>query len=178
MIERSTFLESASKWHQHALEVTNDRLLSAFVSLRLITSTHFEMMTTQYVQHQRQEPAPFRSLLRLLDRQIVDWQSRWTTTVAARGEDCHAFLIPFYGSYARLLLFTAPLRASMRLRDIVTSVDTEAIWNSCSSALDMLRFASEPSASQLVYFAQDSVHVMIAYATVFLIKVSAFPVRR
>lgn len=171
MIERSGFVESAGDWHLHTFEVTNDRLLSAFVSLRLITSTHFEMMTTQYVQHQRQEPAPFRSLLRLLDRQIIDWQSRWMATVSTHGEDCHAFLVPFYGSYARLLLFTAPLRASIRLKDIVTSVDTEAIWNSCSSALDMLKLVSEPSASQLVYFAQDSVHVMIAYATVFLIKV-------
>lgn len=175
MIERSIFVESASDWHLHTLEAINDRLLSAFVSLRLITSTHFEMMMTQYVQHQRQETAPFRSLLRLLDGQIIDWQSRWMATVNARGEDCHTFLIPFYGSYARLLLFTSPLRASMRLKDITTPVDTEAIWNSCSSALDMLKLVSEPSASQLVYFAQDSVHVMIAYATVFLIKVSTLP---
>ena len=53
----------------------------------------------------------------------------------------------------------------------MTSVDTEAIWNSYSSALDMLKLVSETSASQLLYFAQDSVHVMIAYAAVFLIKV-------
>jgi hypothetical protein len=178
MIERSGFVELAGDWHLHTLEVTNDRLLSAFVSLRLITSTHFGMMTTQHVQHQRQEPAHLGSLLRLLDRQIIEWQSKWTATVAARGEDCHAFLIPFYGSYARLLLFTAPLRASMRVKDIVTSVDTEAIWNSCWSALDMLKLVSEPSASQLVYFAQDSVHVMVAYATVFLIKVPALLVGR
>ncbi|KAL1797961.1 hypothetical protein ACET3X_004567 [Alternaria dauci] len=149
MIERSSYLESVSNWHLHPLEVANDRLLCAFVSLRLITSTHFEMMTTQYAQHQRQEPSQFRSLLR----------------------DCHTFLIPFYGSYARLLLFTSSLRASIRLKDIETSVDTEAIWNSYSSALDMLKLVSDPSSSQLVYFAQDSVHVMIAYATVFLIKI-------
>lgn len=173
MIERSSYLESVDDWYSHPLEVANDRLLCAFVSLRLITSTHFEMITTQYTQHQRHEPSQYRSLLRLLDRQIVDWQKRWTDTVSGQGEDCHAFLIPFYGSYARLLLFTSLLRASIRLRDIVTSVDTEAIWNSCSSALDMLKLVSEPSASQLVYFAQDSVHVMIAYATVFLIKVLA-----
>jgi hypothetical protein len=173
MIERSSYIESASDWHLHTLEVASDRLLSAFVSLRLITSTHFEMMTTQDVQYQRHEPAQFRSLLRVLDRQIIDWQQRWMATISAGSEDCHTFLIPFYGSYARLLLFTFPLRASMRSRSIATSVDTEAIWNSCSSALDMLKLVSAPSASQLVYFAQDSVHVMIAYATVFLIKVLA-----
>lgn len=171
MIERSKYVESVDDWYLHTLETANDRLLCAFVSLRLITCTHCEMMTTQYIQHQRHESLQFRSLLRLLDRQIIDWQKRWTEKVSGHGEDCHTFLIPFYGSYARLLLFTSALRASMRLRDIVTSVDTEAIWNSCSSALDMLKLVSEPPASQSVYFAQDSVHVMIAYATVFLIKV-------
>ncbi|KAF2996279.1 hypothetical protein E8E13_005006 [Curvularia kusanoi] len=57
-----------------------------------------------------------------------------------------------------------------RLKDVTTSVDTEAIWNSGSSALTMLKLVSEASTSQLLYFAQDSVHVMIAYATVFLVK--------
>ena len=172
MIERSIYLESVHNWHLHPLELANDRLLCAFVSLRLITSTHFEMTTTQYAQRQRQEPSQFRSLLRVLDRKIINWQRRWTETIFNRGEDCHAFLIPFYGSYARLLLFTSSLRASIRLKDIETSVDTEAIWNSYSSALDMLKLVSEPSLAKLLYFAQDSVHVMIAYATVFLIKVS------
>jgi hypothetical protein len=171
MIERSSYLESVNNWYLHPLEISNDRLLCAFVSLRLITSSHFEMMTAQYAQHQRQEPSQFRSLLRVLDRKITNWQRRWTQIVSDRGEDCHAFLIPFYGSYARLLLFTSSLRASIRLKDIETSVDTEAIWNSYSSALDMLKLVSEPASAQLVYFAQDSVHVMIAYATIFLIKV-------
>jgi hypothetical protein len=171
MIERSIYLESVNDWYRHPLEMANDRLLCAFVSLRLITSTHFELMTAQYAEDQRQQPLQFRSLLRVLDRKITNWQRRWTETVCDRGEDCHSFLIPFYGSYARLLLFTSSLRASIRLKDIETSVDTEAIWNSYSSALDMLKLVSNPSSAQLVYFAQDSVHVMIAYATVFLIKV-------
>lgn len=171
MIERSSYIESASDWYRHHLAIANDRLLCAFVSLRLITSTHSDTMTSQSVQHQCEKALQFRSLLRLLDRQIKDWQNSWTEAVAGDGEDCHAFLIPFYGSYARLLLFTSPLRASLRLKDIVTSVDTEAIWNSCLSALDMLKLVSETSTSQLLYFAQDSIHVMIAYAAVFLIKV-------
>jgi hypothetical protein len=173
MIERSNYIESASSWYEDPLAVTNDRLLCAFVSLRLITSSHFETMTSQNVRHQRQKALQFRSLLRILDKEIEDWQTRWTEVVVGDGEGCHAFLISFYGSYARLLLFTSPLHASLQLQDIVTSVDTEAIWNSCSSALDMLKLVSGTSTSQLLYFAQDSVHVMIAYATVFLIKVFA-----
>ncbi|KAG9191314.1 hypothetical protein G6011_09402 [Alternaria panax] len=170
MIEISSYLKSVSNWYLHPLEMANDRLLCAFVSLRLITSSHFEMMTTRYAQQQRHETSRYRSTLRMVDEAIFDWQKRWTETVSERGEDCHAFLIPFYGSYARLLLYTSSLRESIKLRDIVTTVDTEAIWNSYSSALDMLQLVSEPSASQLVYYAQDSIHVMVAYAAVFLIK--------
>jgi hypothetical protein len=171
MIERSNYLDSVDNWHLHPLEVRNDRLLCAFVSLRLITSTYFEMILPQNAQYQRQESPQSRSLLRVLDRKIINWQNRWVETVSNRGEDCHTFLIPFYGSYARLLLFTSSLRASTRQKDIETPVDTEAIWNSYSSALDMLKLVSQPSSAQLIYFAQDSVHVMIAYATVFLVKV-------
>ncbi|XPS81575.1 hypothetical protein M3J07_013536 [Ascochyta lentis] len=170
MIDRSRYVESASNWYRHPLAIANDRLLCAFVSLRLITSTHIDTTTSQGVQRQRQQNLQFRSLLRLLDRQIEDWQSCWTEAIAGDGEDCHAFLIPFYGSYSRLLLFTSQLRGSLRLKDIVSSVDTEAIWNSCSSALDMLKLVPDLPTSQLLYFAQDSVHIMIAYATVFLIK--------
>jgi hypothetical protein len=192
MIDRSNYLESVSEWHLHPLEMANDRLLCAFVSLRLITSTHMEMMTTQHAQQQRHETSRYRSMLRMADGEIVDWQKRWTETVSRRGEDCHvsksqaridvrhsltlntdlqSFLIPFYGIYARLLLYTSSLRASTKLTDNATRVDIEAIWHSYSSALDMLKLVSEPSASQLVYYAQDSVHVMIGGAVVFLIKV-------
>ena len=171
MIERSTHIESAVDWFRHRLAIPNDRLLSAFVSLRLITSAHTDTMTSRTVQEQRQQVLQFRSLLRLLDRQIENWQKTWQEIVTGDGEDCHAFLVPFYGTYARLLLFTSPLHASLKLKDVTTSVDTEAIWNSGSSALSMLDLVSEASTSQLLYFAQDSVHVMIAYATVFLVKV-------
>jgi hypothetical protein len=89
MIERSNYLESVGEWHLHPLEMANDRLLCAFVSLRLITSTHIEMMTTQYAQQQRYETSHYRSMLRMADGEIVDWQKRWTETVSQRGEDCH-----------------------------------------------------------------------------------------
>lgn len=171
MIDRSKFIESVNDWYLHPLAITNDRLLCAFVSLRLITSAHVDTMASQLIIHQRQQALQYRSLLRLLDRQIEEWGKLWSEQPVSDGEDCHAFLISFYGSYARLLLFTSSLRASLRLKDVSTSVDTEAIWKSCLSALDMLRLVSIASTSPLLYFAQDSVHVMIAYATVFLIKV-------
>jgi len=52
---------------------------------------------------------------------------------------------------------------------------TAAIWTSHASAIEMLSLVSKPDISPLLYFAQDSVHVMIAYAAVFLVKVSRGP---
>jgi hypothetical protein len=162
MIERSAYIESSVDWFRHRLAIPNDRLLSAFVSLRLITSAHTDLEVLQ-----------FRPMLRLLDRRIEGWQKTWQEVVTGDREDCHAFLVPFYGTYARLLLFTLTFHASLKPKDITISVDTEEIWNSGSSALSMLNLVSKVSTSQLLYFAQDSVHVMIAYATVFLVKVPA-----
>lgn len=48
---------------------------------------------------------------------------------------------------------------------------TAAIWTSHACAIEMLSLVSKPNVSPLLYFAQDSVHVMIAYAAVFLVKV-------
>lgn len=49
---------------------------------------------------------------------------------------------------------------------------TAAIWTSHANAIEMLSLVAKPDISPLLYFAQDSVHVMIAYAAVFLVKVS------
>jgi hypothetical protein len=161
MIERSAYIESSVDWFRHRLAIPNDRLLSAFVSLRLITSAHTDT-----------ELLKFQPTLRLLERRIGDWQKTWEAICTGDGEDCHAFLVPFYGTYARLLLFTLTFHASPKPKDTI-SVDTNEIWNSGSSALSILNLVSQVSTSQLLYFAQDSVHVMIAYATVFLVKVTA-----
>lgn len=53
-----------------------------------------------------------------------------------------------------------------------SSVAKQALWQSYTSALEMLQVIIEIlGPAQLLYYAQDSIHVMTAYAAVFLIKV-------
>lgn len=50
-------------------------------------------------------------------------------------------------------------------------MDMEALRISYNAAITMLELVADESNTSSLYFAQDSVHVMIAYAAVFLIKV-------
>lgn len=51
-------------------------------------------------------------------------------------------------------------------------VDNQALWTTYTSALEMLKLVIETRKQPLLGFMQDSVHVMIAYSAVFLVKVS------
>lgn len=48
----------------------------------------------------------------------------------------------------------------------------ESIWRGHSAALAVIALVVEHPNADFVYFVQDSVHVMIAYAAVLLVKVS------
>jgi hypothetical protein len=97
-----------------------------------------------------------------------------STDVRIAGCDpCNLFLIRFYGMHLRLLLLSFSLQPSLLSPSSETQLRTDAILSSHATALDMLKLVSSASVSPLLYFAQDSVHVMLAYAAVFLIKVSS-----
>ncbi len=90
-------------------------------------------------------------------------------------EPCHAFLVPFYGAHLRLVLFSIPLESSLASTTDENSFDKRALWLSFSSATDMLNLVADPAIQSFLYFAQDSIHVMTAYAAVLLVKVSLRP---
>lgn len=51
--------------------------------------------------------------------------------------------------------------------------DLDSLWRSYGSAIDMLKSVADQTTSSILLFMQDSLHVMIAHATIFLTKVSA-----
>ena len=56
-----------------------------------------------------------------------------------------------------------------------SQVAKEPLWRSYMSAQQMLQAITNVlGPAQLLYFAQDSIHVMTAYAALFLIKVRSF----
>ncbi|KAH8671691.1 hypothetical protein BX600DRAFT_487129 [Xylariales sp. PMI_506] len=166
MIERDGFIESVELWCRDPLATPNDRLLGAFVTLRLLSSEVFKLLGPK---PSRVRPGPLHSmesLLAIIKSRIEEWEQRWTSMVNA--DSCHPFLIRFYGTHLRLQLFSLPLQDALSSGDQAATSSLEMLWVSYSSAIEMLELICQ--SSSWLYFAQDSIHVMTAYCSTFLIK--------
>ncbi|KAL4904747.1 hypothetical protein BDW74DRAFT_168325 [Aspergillus multicolor] len=176
MIERNELIDVAeSCWRDDdGLANPNDQLLSAFTALRLITADIFNLLSPS-----KTPPRGVDRLLGLIDQRIHEWQNKWLKVVSSnsdaasgpgasyRENACHTFLVKFYGAHLRLQLFSVPLQET-RIRNTHWIFDLKPFWLSYQSALDMMQLVTDSSG--LLYLAQDSVHVMTAYAAIFLIK--------
>ncbi|KAI1621848.1 hypothetical protein EDD37DRAFT_667713 [Exophiala viscosa] len=171
MIERSELIESVDVWLKHDLALPMDVLLAAFVSLRLLTSDVFDVLDPNPTVDRTLQVYGTDALLKSLGCQIRTWEDHWIGLAqTAACETCHLFLIRFYGMHLQLLLSSFSLRPALLSQSTEAKIRTGVIWSSNATAIQMLKLVSDPSVSPVLYFAQDSVHVMIAYAAVFLIK--------
>ncbi|EME81276.1 uncharacterized protein MYCFIDRAFT_140249 [Pseudocercospora fijiensis CIRAD86] len=166
MIERSRFIESIDDWLKSPFGET-DGLLAAFTHLRLLTS---ELPGLLKPADDTSSPPSSRPLLRLLKEQIGGWRRRWTQ--ATTREPRHQFLVQYYADHTLLMLYSGPLQASLSSK--TGPLDLEPFWVSYNAAIGILRLVSSREVAGFVYFVQDSMHVMLAYAAVFLIKVYFF----
>ncbi|KND88623.1 Protein priB [Tolypocladium ophioglossoides CBS 100239] len=172
MMEHSDFMESIEAWCFDPLATPNDRFLGAFVMLRLETSAAFPLLVPRPPRGERPPLRNVESLLSLMNDRIERWESRWIERVESNTpvdeKGCHPFLIRFYGTHLRLQLFSLLLQDELVPGNSDITLNLERVWVAYSSAVDMLHLISRHSA--LLYFAQDSVHVMTAYSAAFLVK--------
>ncbi|KAI4600437.1 hypothetical protein KJ359_000792 [Pestalotiopsis sp. 9143b] len=166
MIERSTFIESIESWCRDSLATDNDRLLGAFVTLRLLSSEVFKLLGPKSSKVVSGPLHSIESLLAIIKIRIEEWEQRWIHCVSS--DTCHPFLIRFYGTHLRLQLFSLPLQEVLASSDPDISTNLEVLWVSYSSAVEMLQLINR--SASFLYFAQDSIHVMTAYSATFLIK--------
>ncbi|KAH8896893.1 hypothetical protein GQ53DRAFT_639368, partial [Thozetella sp. PMI_491] len=180
MIERSEFfLEAPRAWHQSSLATSNDHLLCALVDLRLLSSDTFRPSLRRRSRDRSRDSWDSQfdqrgSLVRIILYDIERWENRWRcelSNLEVPGKN-HAFMLRFYAAHLRLLLSSSPLESSISAAPKSQSIDKRALWMCFSSATDMLRLIADPEISASLYFAQDSIHVMTAYASAFLVKAS------
>lgn len=173
MIERSPFIESIEAWCSDPIADRNDDLLGAFVTLRLMVSSIFSLHATNSRRGEKIPSENLEPLLSIKKASIERWERHWIQNVeqkqSSEEENCHEFLIRFYGTHFRLQLFSLPLQDVLSSEYSDSSLHLDIIWAAFTGAMDMLKLTSRhPS---LLYFAQDSIHVMTAYSAAFLVKV-------
>lgn len=191
MMERNEFIESIDLWCKDPMVTSNDRLLGAFVTLRLMTSAVYKLLSQKPQTSEGQGPLHnIESLLTIINGRIKGWENLWTQTVETgkqsdhpvrpfdvnqipEHDSCHPFLVRFYGTHLRLQLFSLPLQEILASPNADLSMNLEILWVAYSSAIEMLQLLSRYSSR--LYFAQDSIHVMTAYSAAFLIKVRSKP---
>ncbi|KAH8691462.1 hypothetical protein BGW36DRAFT_400737 [Talaromyces proteolyticus] len=166
MIERNGFLESIESWCKDSIATESDILLGALVTLRLLTSEVFRLLGPHRQTNSFQSTS---SLLTIISNRIEEWENKWLHLYQNASESCHPFLIRFYGTHLRLQLYSLPLQEVLGSSQHDITYNLESLWSSYSSAIEMLKLVSH--FSQFLYFAQDSIHVMTAYAAAFLIKI-------
>lgn len=187
MMERNEFIESIDLWCKDPMVTSNDKLLGAFVTLRLMTSAVYKLLSQKPQTSEGRGPLHnIESLLTIINGRIKGWENLWTQAVETgkqfdhpvpsfdvnqfpEHDSCHPFLIRFYGTHLRLQLFSLPLQEILASPDADLSMNLEILWVAYSSAIEMLQLLSRYSSR--LYFAQDSIHVMTAYSAAFLIKV-------
>ncbi|CAG9989353.1 unnamed protein product [Clonostachys byssicola] len=172
MIEQNEFIDVIEEWCKDPMSLANDYFLGALVKLRLETSAAFSLLGFRQRRTYTASLHETESLLALIHGRIQDWENRWIdlTKAVEPADDisCHHFLILFYGTHLRLQLFLLPLQNALASDEAESYSGLEVLWIAYSSAIDLLQVVSQRS-SQL-YIAQDSVHIMIAYAAAFLVK--------
>ncbi|KAH7305536.1 fungal-specific transcription factor domain-containing protein [Stachybotrys elegans] len=173
MIERSAFIESVDLWCRDRLASDNDLLLASFVTLRLETADIFTMLRSEQKFAERQVIKVASSMLESLNKRIDRWKDRWSRAIQANTDDnghrtCHHFLLAFYSAHAQLQLYTLPLQVIITSGDVEHSPGFEIMWSAFRNAQEMMHLIGQYSSC--LYLAQDSIHVMTAYAAAFLVK--------
>ncbi|EXJ78909.1 hypothetical protein A1O3_08409 [Capronia epimyces CBS 606.96] len=173
MIDQTALIESVASWHKHDLAVpSNDVLLCAFVSLRLVGTRTIDYFNLHRQPRSRNILSAIQTTPRLLNRDIDHWQKDWLALFDGMDyvEPCHRFLVRFYGTHLRLVSSSVPLFICLDAGDTEGTTARQAIWACFTTATEMLALVADSEISHLLYFAQDSIHVMTAYAAVLLIK--------
>jgi hypothetical protein len=68
------------------MAITNDRLLGALVTLRLLSSEVYKLLGPRSNRVRAGELHTLESLLAIIDSRIEEWQSRW---LAVADQDIH-----------------------------------------------------------------------------------------
>ncbi|KLJ07019.1 hypothetical protein EMPG_17494 [Blastomyces silverae] len=170
MIQMDPLIRSAEHWHQHVYAVPGcDQIMSAFVQLRILGSEILELFWIDPVATTAQSIIKNEEILKLFNGDLDRWEAKWYQIVEQVSTNvAHRFIVRFYGTHLRLILHSFRLQLSI----LSGNISKQALWVCYTSALDMLRLVVDRlGVTSHSSYCQDSVHVMVAYAAVVMIKI-------
>ncbi|OJD18325.1 hypothetical protein AJ78_01638 [Emergomyces pasteurianus Ep9510] len=170
MIQIDALIRSAENWHQHVYAVPGcDQIMSAFVQLRILGSEILDLFWVDPVTTTAQSITRNEVILKLFNGDLDRWEAKWYKIVEeATTNVAHRFIILFYGTHLRLLLHSFRLQLSI----LSGNISKQALWVCYTSSLEMLRLVVDRlGTTSYSNYCQDSVHVMIAYAAVNMMKI-------
>nr|KMM70858.1 protein priB [Coccidioides posadasii RMSCC 3488] len=189
MIHMDHLIRNAETWHQHAYAVPGiDEVMVSFVQLRILGFDLLDVFWLHPVATTSQTIDKDEFILKTFNSELDRWEAKWYrildegngpeqlfqprfltfVNAVASSSVCHRFLVRFYGNHLRLLIHSFRLQLSI----LSGNVSKESLWICYSSALEMLRLVVHRLGMvSHLYYCQDSVHVMVAYAAVVIIKI-------
>lgn len=194
MLHEDDLTRRVDTWCSHELAIpSGDSILAAFVQLRVLSSDLLNILEVEIAPNSQHEQG---MLLHKFNTGLDEWKDKWdevfekgeelpvssnrawsfsapdafeSNYYAVNVEPCHLFLYRFYGLHTRLYINSLQLQIMLVCG---ASAVKQALWLSYTSAMEMLQTIIDVlGPANLLYYAQDSIHVMTAYAAVFLIKV-------
>ncbi|KAI2017724.1 hypothetical protein LOZ48_006834, partial [Ophidiomyces ophidiicola] len=169
MIHMDFLIRNVATWHQHDYAIPGiDEVMVAFVQLRVLGFDLLDLFWLHPVATTPQALDKDEFILKTFNTELDSWQAKWYRILdTADYSASHQFLIRFYGHHLRLLIHSFRLQLST----LNGNVSNQALWICYSNALEMFRLVVQRlGATNHLYYCQDSVHVMVAYAAVVTIK--------
>ena len=167
MLPEDELVRRSSTWHGEGSTPVRaeDVIVASFVQLQHISSE-----TTESFRRHRDAPVNHDMLLRSCNGKLTQWMDTWQHEMRrANGESFHFCFLNIFRLHVRLFLNSFGVQASMAPNSR-SSPNMQALSACFSSALEILQIITQDFAAMgMLRYAQDSVTVMTAYASIFLL---------
>ncbi|KAI0071471.1 hypothetical protein K474DRAFT_1712429 [Panus rudis PR-1116 ss-1] len=173
MLPEDEFVRHSMTWHSDcAMTRPEDTVIAAFVQLQRIASETQDAFNAQKESASAARgDAKQEDLLRSCNGRLTQWMDTWHHEMRrANGEKFHMAFLSLFRLNVRLFLNSFGIQAAM---STVTPVmpSKQALSACYASAIEILEIVvCEFSALNVLRYTQESITVMTAYASVFLLK--------
>ncbi|KAF8633741.1 hypothetical protein AX17_004397 [Amanita inopinata Kibby_2008] len=180
MLPEDDLVRNANTWHKEGGSSIRpeDVIVAAFVELRRIaaeTTDVFNSSKSSCVGSHTD--VNYEVVLRNCNAKLTQWADMWQHEMdIAGGEKFHCSFLSFFRLYVRLFLNSFGIQSAMSPGSR-QSPSLQALSACYTSALDSLRIVSKDFANMsMLRYGQDSIMVMSAYSSVFLLRLLRNPV--